>query len=70
MRIFVWHGYLLGGTGSNIYARQLSREWTREGHDVTVFSQEPHPERYDLGTAATVRPDVGCLLPAFVLDRY
>jgi glycosyltransferase involved in cell wall biosynthesis len=70
MRIFVWHGYLLGGTGSNIYARQLSREWSREGHDVTVFSQEPRPERFDLGGAATVRPDVGGVLPVFVLDRY
>jgi glycosyltransferase involved in cell wall biosynthesis len=70
MRIFVWHGYLLGGTGSNIYARQLSREWSRVGHDVTVFSQEPHPERFDLGGAATARPDVGGLLPVFVLDRY
>ncbi len=70
MRIFVWHGYLLGGTGSNIYARQLTREWSREGHDVTVFSQEPEPERFDLGGAATVRPDVGGLLPVFVLDRY
>jgi glycosyltransferase involved in cell wall biosynthesis len=70
MRIFVWHGYLLAGTGSNIYARQLSREWSREGHDVTVFSQEPRPERFDLGGAATVRPDVGGLLPVFVLDRY
>ena len=39
MRILVWHGYLLGGTGSNIYARSLAREWSREGHDVTVFSQ-------------------------------
>jgi glycosyltransferase involved in cell wall biosynthesis len=70
MRLFVWHGYLLGGTGSNIYARQLSREWSREGHDVTVFSQEPRPERFDLGGAQTVRPDVGGLLPVFVLDRY
>ena len=70
MRIFVWHGYLLGGTGSNIYARQLTREWSREGHDVTVFSQEPEPERFDLGGAGTVRPDVGGLLPVFVLDRY
>ncbi|MGI8972916.1 MAG: glycosyltransferase family 4 protein [Gaiella sp.] len=70
MRIFVWHGYLLGGTGSNIYTRQLSREWSREGHDVTVFSQEPRPERFDLGGATTVRPDVGGLLPVFVLDRY
>jgi glycosyltransferase involved in cell wall biosynthesis len=70
VRIFVWHGYLLAGTGSNIYARQLSREWMREGHDVTVFSQEPHPERFDLGGADTVRPDVGGLLPVFVIDRY
>jgi glycosyltransferase involved in cell wall biosynthesis len=70
MRIYLWHGYLLGGTGSNIYARQLSREWSREGHDVTVFSQEPHPERFDLGGAETVKPDVGGLLPVFVLDRY
>ncbi|HZC14499.1 MAG TPA: glycosyltransferase family 4 protein [Thermoleophilaceae bacterium] len=70
MRLFVWHGYLLGGTGSNIYARQLSREWSREGHDVTVFSQEPRPKRFDLGGAETVRPDVAGLLPVFVLDRY
>lgn len=70
MRIFLWHGYLLGGTGSNIYSRQLAREWSRDGHDVTVFSQEPHPERYDLGGAATVKPDVGGLLPVFVIDRY
>ena len=70
MKIFVWHGYLLGGTGSNIYARSLSREWSREGHDVTVFSQEPQPEHFDLGSAATVRPDVGGLLPVFVIDRY
>jgi glycosyltransferase involved in cell wall biosynthesis len=70
MRIYVWHGYLLGGTGSNIYARQLSREWSREGHEVTVFSQESHPERFDLGGARTVKPDVGGLLPVFVLDRY
>jgi glycosyltransferase involved in cell wall biosynthesis len=70
LRISVWHGYLLGGTGSNIYTRQLAREWSRSGHEVTVFSQEAHPERYDLGEADTVRPDVGGLLPVFVLDRY
>ena len=70
MRIFVWHGYLLSGTGSNIYARQLSREWSREGHDVTVFSQDPDPSRFDLGGAATARPEVHGLLPVFVLDDY
>jgi glycosyltransferase involved in cell wall biosynthesis len=70
VRILLWHGYLLGGTGSNVYTRQLAREWTRAGHDVTVFSQEPHPERYDVGGAEVVRPGVEGLLPVFVLDRY
>jgi glycosyltransferase involved in cell wall biosynthesis len=70
MKILLWHGYLLGGTGSNVYTRSLAREWSRAGHDVVVLSQEPRPEDYDLGGAATVRPDVGGLLPVFVLDRY
>ncbi len=70
MKIVIWHGYLLGGTGSNVYTRQLAREWSRGGNHVTVLSQEPHPERYDLGGAQVVRPDVGGLLPTFVLDHY
>jgi glycosyltransferase involved in cell wall biosynthesis len=70
VRILLWHGYLLGGTGSNVYTRQLAREWSRAGHDVTVFCQDPDPGRYDLGAAQIVRPDVGGLLPVFVLDRY
>jgi glycosyltransferase involved in cell wall biosynthesis len=70
MRILLWHGYLLGGTGSNVYTRQLARAWSRAGHDVTVLSQDPAPERFDLGGAHVIRPDVGDLLPVFVLDRY
>src|SRR6478735_6254776 len=70
VRILLWHGYLLGGTGSNVYTRQLAREWSRAGYEVTVLSQERRPEDYDLGGAATVRPDVGGFLPVFVLDRY
>src|SRR4051812_16106392 len=70
MRILLWHGYLLGGTGSNVYTRSLAREWSRAGHEVTVLCQEPHPERYDLGGAQVVRPEIGGLLPVFVLDRY
>ena len=70
MRILVWHGYWLGGTGSNVYTRQLAREWSRAGNEVTVLCQEPHPERHDVGGADVVRPDVGGLLPVFVLDRY
>ncbi len=70
MRILLWHGYLLGGTGSNVYTRALAREWSRAGHDVVVICQEPHPERYDLGGAEVFRPNIGDLLPVFVLDRY
>jgi glycosyltransferase involved in cell wall biosynthesis len=70
MRILLWHGYLLGGTGSNVYTRALAREWSRAGHQVTVVCQDPHPERYDLGGARVFRPNIGGLLPVFVLDRY
>jgi glycosyltransferase involved in cell wall biosynthesis len=70
VRILLWHGYLLGGTGSNVYTRALAREWSNAGHEVVVFCQERHPERYDIGSATLVRPDIGTLLPVFVLDRY
>jgi glycosyltransferase involved in cell wall biosynthesis len=62
---------LLGGTGSNVYTRALAREWSLAGHDVTVVCQERHLERYDLGGARVVVPELpGRLLPTFVLDRY
>jgi glycosyltransferase involved in cell wall biosynthesis len=70
MRILLWHGYLLGGTGSNVYTRALARAWSLSGHEVVVLCQEPHPEQYDLAGARVVQPDIGGLLPVFVLDRY
>ncbi len=71
MRILLWHGYLLGGTGSNVYSRALAREWSNAGHDVVVVCQEPAPEQYDLGGAQVVNVDLpGRLLPVFVMDRY
>jgi glycosyltransferase involved in cell wall biosynthesis len=71
MRILLWHGYLLGGTGSNVYTRALAREWSEAGHDVTIVCQEPHPGEVDVGSAHVARPQLpGGLLPVFVLDRY
>jgi glycosyltransferase involved in cell wall biosynthesis len=70
MRVVIWHGYLLDGTGSNVYTRALARAWGAAGHEVTVVCQEQHPERYDLGGARVIRPDIGKILPVFVLDRY
>jgi glycosyltransferase involved in cell wall biosynthesis len=71
VRILLWHGYLLAGTGSNVYTRALAREWSNAGHDVVVVSQEREPEQYDLGRAQTVAVDLpDGLLPVFVMDRY
>jgi len=71
VRVLLWHGYLLAGTGSNVYTRSIAREWSESGHDVTVVCQERHPERFDLGGARVVVPDLpGGLLPVFVLDEY
>ena len=71
MRILLWHGYLLGGTGSNVYTRALARAWSRLGHEVVVVCQERNPGAYDLGGARVVRPMLPeNILPTFVLDRY
>jgi glycosyltransferase involved in cell wall biosynthesis len=71
VRILIWHGYLLGGTGSNVYTRSLAREWMRAGHDVTIVCQERHPEKYDVGRARIIVPELpDRLLPVFVLDEY
>jgi len=71
VKIVLWHGYLLAGTGSNVYTRALAREWARAGHDVVVVSQERDPGRYGLAGARAVRPELpGGVLPVFVVDAY
>jgi glycosyltransferase involved in cell wall biosynthesis len=71
VNLVLWHGYLLSGTGSNIYTQHVARAWGRLGHDVRVLCQEPHPERFPLGPGVRIlRPDAGPILPTFVLDRY
>lgn len=70
MRIILWHGYLLSGTGSNEYTRALARTLSGQGHEVVVLSQDPDPEGHDLGGAAWARPRLPGRLPVFVLDRY
>jgi glycosyltransferase involved in cell wall biosynthesis len=71
VKVLLWHGYLLGGTGSNVYTRSIARAWSRAGHDVTIVCQERHPERFDVGGARVVVPELPeRLLPVFVLDEY
>ena len=94
MRVLLWHGWLLEGTGSNVYTAQVAEELAAQGHEVVLLCQEPHPERHpwidavgtvdakrvsDLtpnaapahaGRCVLLRPDIGSLLPVFVLDDY
>ena len=43
----MFHGYLLSGTGSNVYNANLAAALRRAGHEVHLFSQDRHPERLD-----------------------
>ncbi|MEX0993240.1 MAG: glycosyltransferase [Solirubrobacterales bacterium] len=40
MRLLIFHGYLLRGTGSNVYNAELAEELARQGHDVHLLCQE------------------------------
>jgi glycosyltransferase involved in cell wall biosynthesis len=46
VRILLWHGWLLEGTGSNIYTAMVSEAWRDGGHEVLVVCQQGHPDRF------------------------
>ena len=52
MRIAIFHGWELTGSGSNEYARYFSWALARAGHEVHVVCREEHPERIAHATAA------------------
>ena len=43
MRILIFHGYLLGGTGSNVYNASLAAALVRAGHEVHLLCQDRDP---------------------------
>src|SRR3954466_9853254 len=47
MRILIFHGYLLRGTGSNIYNASLVRALVRLGHEVHLLCQDRHADQLD-----------------------
>jgi glycosyltransferase involved in cell wall biosynthesis len=68
VRILIFHGYLLRGTGSNIYNASLARTLARLGHDVDLLCQERH---WDAPDGVTIHnPEIGRILPVYVADRY
>ncbi len=72
MRVLIFHGYLLRGTGSNVYNARLAGALARLGHEVHVVCQERDPASLELdpGRVTVHRPDIGGLLPVYVADRY
>jgi glycosyltransferase involved in cell wall biosynthesis len=73
LRILIFHGYLLTGTGSNVYNARLAEALVGMGHEVHLLCQERHPERYGFAQSercTLYRPDIGGLLPVYVQDSY
>lgn len=68
MRILIFHGYLLRGTGSNIYNANLARALAALGHEVHLFCQDRTAQEWE-GVTIHV-PDIGRVLPVYVADRY
>ncbi len=44
--ICILHGYLLEGSGSNLWTRSIVEALSRQGHTVHLMAQENHPELY------------------------
>ena len=44
MRILIFHGYLLGGTGSNVYNARLASALVALGHEVHLLCQDRHAD--------------------------
>jgi glycosyltransferase involved in cell wall biosynthesis len=94
MRVLLWHGWLLEGSGSNVYTARVADVLRRAGHEVLLVCQERDVDRYEFldawgtvgpdgvspltalprsprpGRGVLLRPDIGTLLPVFVVDEY
>lgn len=73
MRVLIFHGYLLHGTGSNVYNARLGAALVRAGHEVHMLCQDRDTASFDWvdGERGFVHnPDIGRVLPVYVADRY
>ena len=52
MRVLIFHGYLLSGTGSNVYNAALAEALVRAGHEVHLLCQDRDPLALDWVDAA------------------
>jgi len=67
MRILIFHGYMLRGTGSNIYTANLAEALAQLGHEVHLLCQQRGAA---LDGVQIHNPDIHGLLPVYVKDPY
>jgi glycosyltransferase involved in cell wall biosynthesis len=67
MKVLIFHGYLLRGTGSNIYNANLAPALARLGHEVHLLCQDREVE---IEGVQIHNPEIGGLLPVYVKDPY
>ncbi|HEU4392716.1 MAG TPA: glycosyltransferase family 4 protein [Solirubrobacterales bacterium] len=67
MRVLVFHGYMLRGTGSNIYNVNLARALAGLGHEVHLLCQD---REVRIEGVQIHNPDIHGLLPVYVKDPY
>ena len=67
MRVLIFHGYMLRGTGSNIYNVNLAPALARLGHEVHLLCQD---REVKIPGVQIHNPDIGGLLPVYVNDPY
>src|ERR1700753_2624006 len=67
MRVLVFHGYMLRGTGSNIYNVNLAPALPRLGHEVHLLCQD---REVKIPGVQIHNPDIDGLLPVYVKDPY
>lgn len=67
MRVLLFHGYMLRGTGSNIYNLNLARALAGLGHEVHLLCQD---REVRIEGVEVHNPDIHGLLPVYVKDPY
>ncbi len=67
MRVLLFHGYMLRGTGSNIYNANLARALAKLGHEVHLLCQDRETK---IEGVQIHNPDIHGLLPVYVKDPY
>jgi glycosyltransferase involved in cell wall biosynthesis len=67
MRFLIFHGYMLRGTGSNIYNANLARALAKLGHEVHLLCQDRETK---IEGVEIHNPDIHGLLPVYVKDPY